>query len=117
MKGEPLRVKYRGRQPLLRVLRGLISRQHRRGVSDFERYPVTEPGVEKKFLPGTTLALAAGGRVKDGGAQVLGLLRTAGLRSFVMNHTTHHRERFTAYLRTQGTPFPSSYGRTADTEG
>jgi hypothetical protein len=117
MKGEPLRIKCRGRQPLFRELREPISRQHRRGASDFERYPVTAPGVEKKFLPGATLAAATRGRAKDGGVRVFGLLRSAGLRSFVMNHTTHHRGRFTAYLRTQGTPFPSSYGLTADTEG
>ena len=42
--------------------------------------------------------------------------RTAALRSFVMNHSIHHRGQLTVYLRLIDIPLPELYGSTADTE-
>jgi uncharacterized damage-inducible protein DinB len=38
----------------------------------------------------------------------------AALRSFVMNHSIHHRGQLSVYLRLNNVPLPSIYGPTAD---
>ena len=51
------------------------------------------------------------------GEQILfSVPRTAALRSFVMNHSIHHRGQLTVYLRLIDIPLPELYGSTADTE-
>ena len=52
--------------------------------------------------------------LKNRGAVVFRLPRTAGLRSFVMNHLIHHRGQLTVYLRLKNVPLPAIYGGTAD---
>jgi uncharacterized damage-inducible protein DinB len=51
---------------------------------------------------------------KSGGHEVFTLPRIAAIRSFVMNHSIHHRGQFSVYLRMNGVPLPSMYGPTAD---
>ena len=48
------------------------------------------------------------------GRQVLTLPRIAVLRSFVMNHSIHHRAQLGVYLRLNDVPVPSIYGPSAD---
>ena len=48
------------------------------------------------------------------GKQVLSLPRVAVLRSFVMNHSIHHRAQLGVYLRMNDVPVPSIYGPSAD---
>jgi uncharacterized damage-inducible protein DinB len=40
--------------------------------------------------------------------------RIAAVRSFVMNHSIHHRGQLSVYLRMNDVPLPSMYGPTAD---
>lgn len=48
------------------------------------------------------------------GKQVLSMPRIAVLRSFVMNHSIHHRAQLGVYLRLNDVPVPSIYGPSAD---
>ena len=51
---------------------------------------------------------------KNHGQEVFTMPRIAALRSFVMNHSIHHRGQFSVYLRMNNVPLPSMYGPTAD---
>ena len=48
------------------------------------------------------------------GHTVLSMPRIAVLRSFVMNHTIHHRAQLGVYLRLNNLPVPAIYGPSAD---
>jgi len=49
-----------------------------------------------------------------GGKTLFTMPRIACIRSFVMNHTIHHRAQLTVYLRLNDIPVPSLYGPSAD---
>jgi uncharacterized damage-inducible protein DinB len=51
---------------------------------------------------------------KKGGHEIFTMPRIAAVRSFVMNHSIHHRGQFSVYLRMNDVPLPSMYGPTAD---
>jgi uncharacterized damage-inducible protein DinB len=53
----------------------------------------------------------------SGGRTVLTLPRIAVLRSFVMNHSIHHRAQLGVYLRLNNVPVPAIYGPSADEGG
>lgn len=53
-------------------------------------------------------------RLLKDGQEVMALPRAAAIRSFVLNHTYHHRGQLTAYLRATDQAVPSVYGPTAD---
>ncbi len=48
------------------------------------------------------------------GKEIFILPRIAVLRSFVMNHTIHHRAQLSVYLRLNDVPVPALYGPSAD---
>jgi uncharacterized damage-inducible protein DinB len=48
------------------------------------------------------------------GKTVFTLPRIGVLRSFIMNHTIHHRAQLGVYLRLNDVPVPSIYGPSAD---
>jgi len=52
--------------------------------------------------------------LKTAGKVVFSMPRVAVFRSFIMNHSIHHRGQLTVYLRMCGVPLPSIYGPTAD---
>jgi len=52
--------------------------------------------------------------LRQGDQEIFTLPRVAALRSFVMNHSIHHRGQLSVYLRLNGVPLPSIYGPTAD---
>ena len=52
--------------------------------------------------------------LKHGSHQVFTMPRFSALRSFVLNHTIHHRGQLSVYLRLNDVPLPSIYGPTAD---
>jgi uncharacterized damage-inducible protein DinB len=52
--------------------------------------------------------------LKQGEQEVFTLPRVAALRSFIMNHSIHHRGQLSVYLRLNNVPLPSIYGPTAD---
>lgn len=49
-----------------------------------------------------------------GGKAMFTLPRIAVLRSFIMNHSIHHRGQLSVYLRLNDVPVPSIYGPSAD---
>lgn len=69
-----------------------------------------------------TLAAASNGEMmvpwtlKNGGRAVFTMPRVGVFRSFVMNHSIHHRGQLSVYLRLRDVPLPPIYGPTADTE-
>ena len=48
---------------------------------------------------------------------ILSMPRAVCIRSFVMNHTIHHRAQLTVYLRLNDVPVPALYGPSADEQG
>jgi len=52
--------------------------------------------------------------LKNGETTLLTMPRVAVLRTFVMNHTIHHRGQLSVYLRSVGAKVPSIYGPSAD---
>jgi uncharacterized damage-inducible protein DinB len=52
--------------------------------------------------------------LKRGGQTMFSLPRIAAFRSFVLNHTIHHRGQLSVYLRLNDVPVPPIYGPTAD---
>jgi len=58
-----------------------------------------------------------GRRRTDGGVEFgTSLPRGSVLRSFVLNHSVHHRAQLGVYLRMLDVPVPAMYGPTADTK-
>jgi uncharacterized damage-inducible protein DinB len=52
-----------------------------------------------------------------GGQTILSMPRMVCIRSFVMNHTIHHRAQLGVYLRLNDVPVPAIYGPSADEQG
>jgi uncharacterized damage-inducible protein DinB len=52
--------------------------------------------------------------LKKAGHVLLTVPRIAAIRSFVMNHSIHHRGQLSVYLRLRNVPLPMMYGPTAD---
>lgn len=52
--------------------------------------------------------------LKRGGQEMFSMPRIAAFRSFVLNHTIHHRGQLSVYLRLNNVPVPSIYGPSAD---
>jgi uncharacterized damage-inducible protein DinB len=63
----------------------------------------------------TDLELAQPWTLKKGGDKVFTAPRGSVLRSFVLNHSVHHRAQLGLYLRMLDVPVPAMYGPTADT--
>jgi len=72
------------------------------------RAALTAASDEHLFKPWTLLS---------SGQPVLTMPRIAVLRSFIMNHSIHHRAQLGVYLRLNDIPVPSIYGPTADEAG
>lgn len=53
----------------------------------------------------------------SGGKTIFTLPRIAVLRSFIMNHSIHHRAQLGVYLRLNHIPVPAIYGPSADEGG
>jgi uncharacterized damage-inducible protein DinB len=75
-----------------------------KGVAE-TRAAITAAEDSKFLSPWTLMA---------GGHTILTMPRIAVLRSFVMNHTIHHRAQLGVYLRLNDIPVPALYGPTAD---
>lgn len=52
--------------------------------------------------------------LKSGGKTLMTMPRIAVVRSFVLNHSIHHRAQLGVYLRLNEIPVPGSYGPSAD---
>lgn len=62
----------------------------------------------------TDESLLSNWTLKKGGKDIMTLPKIVCLRSFVMNHSIHHRGQMTVYLRLLDVPVPSVYGPSAD---
>ena len=62
----------------------------------------------------TDADLLAPWTLRHGAREIFTLPRISAIRSFVMNHSIHHRGQLSVYLRLQNIPLPSMYGPTAD---
>jgi uncharacterized damage-inducible protein DinB len=51
---------------------------------------------------------------KQGEHEIFTMPKVSVLRSFIMNHTIHHRGQLTVYLRLRNVPLPAIYGPSAD---
>jgi len=73
----------------------------------------------KKVLKGVTDAqLAVTWSMKNpDGSVIFAAPRGGVLRTFMLNHTIHHRAQLQVYLRMNDIPVPSIYGPTADDSG
>jgi len=75
----------------------------------------TKVAEARASLAGKTDAeLLAPWTLKSAGEEVFTLPKISALRSFVMNHSIHHRGQLSVYLRLKNVPLPSIYGPTAD---
>lgn len=52
--------------------------------------------------------------LRHGTREIFTLPRISAIRSFVMNHSIHHRGQLSVYLRLKNIPVPAMYGPTAD---
>ncbi|MBI3939922.1 MAG: DinB family protein [Acidobacteria bacterium] len=52
--------------------------------------------------------------LKKGGQTMFTLPKAAVLRTFLLNHSVHHRGQLSVYLRLKNIPVPSIYGPSAD---
>jgi uncharacterized damage-inducible protein DinB len=64
----------------------------------------------------TDLEMAQPWTLKKAGETMFTMPRAAVLRSFVFNHSVHHRAQLGVYLRLLDVAVPSMYGPTADTQ-
>lgn len=89
------------------------------------REPTSVEGLLKEFDQKASAAranlaqrldpeLLAAWTLKNEGHVVFTLPRISAIRSFVMNHSIHHRGQLTVYLRLRNVPLPPIYGPTAD---
>ncbi len=82
-----------------------------------ELIPVLEESLAKaKRILGNMDDATANGTWKAvaGDQTLMEMPRTAGLRSFMLNHWYHHRAQLGVYLRLLDVPVPSVYGPSAD---
>jgi uncharacterized damage-inducible protein DinB len=68
----------------------------------------------RRLEEATDAVLVSAFTLKQGVYEVFTMPKIAVLRSFVMNHSIHHRGQLSVYLRLRNVPLPSMYGPTAD---
>jgi uncharacterized damage-inducible protein DinB len=66
------------------------------------------------LLPRTDAEFLTPWTLRHGSHEIFTLPRISAIRSFVMNHSIHHRGQLSVYLRLKDVPLPSMYGPTAD---
>ena len=70
--------------------------------------------ARRKLSDQTDAALLGTWTMKRGAQEFFTMPKIAVLRSFIMNHSIHHRGQLSVYLRLRDVPLPSMYGPTAD---
>jgi uncharacterized damage-inducible protein DinB len=70
--------------------------------------------ARKKIAAASDTELMKPWSLLAGGKAMFTLPRIAVLRSFIMNHSIHHRGQLSVYLRLNDVPVPSIYGPSAD---
>ena len=71
-------------------------------------------GARARLARATDPEFLAPWTLKKGAQEFFTMPRISAIRSFVMNHSIHHRGQLSVYLRLNDVPLPSIYGPTAD---
>ena len=79
-----------------------------------KNYDEKVAGARKLLASVGDSELLARWTLKRDGEEMFTMPRVTALRSFVMNHSIHHRGQLSVYLRLQNVPLPPIYGPTAD---
>jgi len=79
-----------------------------------KRFDENVTKARKKLTEQTDSALLSAWTLKQAGQEFFTMPKAAVLRSFVMNHSIHHRGQLSVYLRLRNVPLPAMYGPTAD---
>jgi uncharacterized damage-inducible protein DinB len=80
-------------------------------LDDFDRKVAA---ARARLAQTTDPELLAPWTLKKGDQELFTMPRIAAIRSFVMNHSIHHRGQLSVYLRLNDVPIPPIYGPTAD---
>jgi uncharacterized damage-inducible protein DinB len=80
-------------------------------LSDFDRRVAA---ARARLVQTTDPELLAPWTLKKGDQELFTMPRIGAIRSFVMNHSIHHRGQLSVYLRLNDVPIPPIYGPTAD---
>lgn len=80
-------------------------------VAEFDR-SVAE--ARAKISAKSDAELMAMWSLKRGGTEMFSAPALVALKSFILNHTIHHRGQLSVYLRLRDVPVPSIYGPSAD---
>ena len=80
-------------------------------VEEFDRKVAA---ARARLVQTTDAELLAPWTLKKGEQELFTMPRIAAIRSFVMNHSIHHRGQLSVYLRLNDVPLPPIYGPTAD---
>ena len=78
------------------------------------RFDEKVAAARAELVSKTDAELMASWTLKSGTYEVFTMPRISAIRSFVLNHTIHHRGQLSVYLRLKDVPLPSIYGPTAD---
>jgi uncharacterized damage-inducible protein DinB len=70
--------------------------------------------VRAALVASSDAELAAPWSLRRNGEALMTLPRLSAFKTFVVNHTIHHRGQLTVYLRLLDIPLPAIYGPTAD---
>jgi uncharacterized damage-inducible protein DinB len=79
-----------------------------------EAFDQNTAAARKAIAGASDEALMKPWSLKSKGETIFTLPRIGVLRSFIMNHTIHHRAQLGVYLRLNDIPVPSIYGPSAD---
>ena len=71
-------------------------------------------GARAKLAQRSDPELLAPWTLKNAGHVIFTLPRISALRSYVMDHSIHHRGQLSVYLRLRNVPLPAMYGPPAD---
>ena len=71
-------------------------------------------GARAGLAKSTDAEMLAPWTLKKGTQEFFTVPRISAIRTFVMNHSIHHRGQLTVYLRELDVPIPAIYGPTAD---
>ncbi|MBZ0112271.1 MAG: DinB family protein [Thermoanaerobaculia bacterium] len=80
-----------------------------------ERFDSSVAAGQEALAKGTDADLFVDWTLKNSGKTIFTAPKAGVLRSFVLNHTIHHRGQLSVYLRLCDVPLPMIYGPTADT--
>lgn len=78
------------------------------------RFDKNVAAAREKLAGATDAEMLSPWTLKQGDQEIFTMPRVAALRTFVMNHSVHHRGQLSVYLRLNNVPLPSIYGPTAD---